>query len=74
MENSWSFRGARRIRRHEASLTARITRYALRVGVDAAATRTVLGLHFGAVTDRTLAVGLAGLLDGQVHGGARDLG
>ena len=40
------------------------------VGVDAAAARAVLGLHLGAVTDRTLAVGLAGLLDGQVHGGA----
>lgn len=40
------------------------------VRVDAAATRAVLGLHLGAVTDGALAVGLAGLLDGQVHGGA----
>lgn len=40
------------------------------VGVDAAATGAVLGLHLGAVTHGALAVGLAGLLDGQVHGGA----
>lgn len=40
------------------------------VGVDAAATSAVLGLHLGAVTHGALAVGLAGLLDGQVHGGA----
>ena len=42
----------------------------LRVGVDASAAGAVLGLHLGAVTDGLLAVGLAGLLDGQVHGGA----
>lgn len=43
---------------------------ALRVGVDAAAARAVLRLHLGAVTHAALAVGLTGLLDGQVHGGA----
>lgn len=40
------------------------------VGVDATATDAVLRLHLRAVTDRALAVGLAGLLDGKVHGGA----
>jgi hypothetical protein len=40
------------------------------VGVDAAATNAILRLHLGAVADRALAVGLAGLLDGEVHGGA----
>jgi hypothetical protein len=40
------------------------------VRVDASAARAVLGLHLGAVTGGALAVGLAGLLDVQVHGGA----
>jgi hypothetical protein len=42
----------------------------LLVGVDAAATGAVLRLVLGGVARRALAVGLAGLLDGQVHGGA----
>ena len=40
------------------------------VGVDAAAADAILRLHLRAVADRALAVGLAGLLDRQVHGGA----
>ena len=73
METSWRFRG--RVRCGDATRTsrgggsARLLLASL-VGVDAAATGAVLGLHLGAVTDRARAVGLAGLLDGQVHGGA----
>ena len=63
METSWRFHGAR----YAYELAGRL---ALRVGVDAAATRAVLGLHLGAVTNGARAVGFAGLLDGQVHGGA----
>ena len=40
------------------------------VRVDAAATNAILRLHLRAVASGALAVGLAGLLDGQVHGGA----
>ncbi len=63
METSWRFHGERR--RAYASGWERPL-----VGVDAAATDAILRLHLGAVTDRALAVGLAGLLDRQVHGGA----
>jgi uncharacterized protein YidB (DUF937 family) len=71
METSWRFRvevrcgGATGARAGSAWLP-----FASLIRVDAAAAGAVLGLHLGAVTDRARAVGLAGLLDGQVHGGA----
>lgn len=65
METWWRFHGAR----YAYVVTQQAGRLALGVGVDAAATRAVLGLHLGAVTDGARAVSLAGLLDGQVHGG-----
>src|SRR6185369_1180630 len=67
METSWRFHGKRRCanRNRQEPLGSCVS-----VRVHASAARAVLGLHLGAVTHGALAVGLAGLLDVQVHGGA----
>ncbi len=69
METSWRFRGGHSRYAHVVT-NEPCGSLPLRVGVDAGAAGAVLCLHLGAVTRGARAVGLAGLLDGQVHGGA----